>query len=65
MGFARPSWGDGCAARVQHQSVGTAGAAANSGYVNHFGLLAGLEKRYGLPCLGQACSSSNGVLPLP
>jgi hypothetical protein len=46
-------------------SGATAGAASNSTYVNHFGLLAALETAYGLSCLGQACMSSNGLLPLP
>lgn len=34
-------------------------------YVNHFGVLAGIERAYRLPCLHQACRSSNGVLRLP
>ena len=46
-------------------STATAGAPANSSYVNHFGLLAGLEKAYGLACLAEACTSSNGLLPFP
>lgn len=33
-------------------------------YVNHFGVLAGLERAYGVRCLGQACSPENGLLPL-
>jgi hypothetical protein len=46
-------------------SAATVGAAASSSYLNQFGVLAGLEKRYGVPCLGEACTSSNGSLPLP
>jgi phosphatidylinositol-3-phosphatase len=33
-------------------------------YVNHFGLLAGLERAYHLACLAQACAATNGLLPL-
>ena len=36
----------------------------DNAYVNHFGLLAGIEKAYGLPCLQDACSPSNGLLTL-
>ena len=46
-------------------SATTKGKANYSAYVNHFGMLAGLEATYHLPCLAQACSKSNGMLPLP
>lgn len=45
-------------------SDATRGAGRYTSYVNHFGLLAGLENRFGVSCLAQACSSSNGRLPI-
>jgi beta-glucanase (GH16 family) len=45
-------------------SAATQGHANLTSYVNHFGLLAGLERAYGLPCLAGACQAANGVLPL-
>ena len=36
---------------------------SNSSYVNHWGVLAGIERAYGVPCLGGACNTgSNGLL---
>ncbi|MGH9069406.1 MAG: cell wall-binding repeat-containing protein [Acidimicrobiales bacterium] len=46
-------------------SAATRGKGAYSRYVNHFGLLAGLERAYGLSCLASACdTASNGLLPV-
>ncbi|MGB9111898.1 MAG: alkaline phosphatase family protein [Acidimicrobiales bacterium] len=45
-------------------SAATKGMADDNTYVNHFGLLAGIEKAYGLSCLQEACSPSNGLLTL-
>lgn len=45
-------------------SQATKGKADYSRYVNTFGMLAGIEKAYGLHCLELACSSSNGILPV-
>lgn len=46
-------------------SAATERQAPDTSYVNHFGLLAGIERLYGLPCLQNACAPSNGVLELP
>ena len=45
-------------------SNATKGRADYTRYVNTFGMLAGIEKAYGLRCLALACSASNGVLPV-
>ena len=45
-------------------SAGTAGKGQNASYVNHFGVLRGIEAAYGLPYLGQAANAANGQLPL-
>ncbi len=46
-------------------SNSTRGAEPYARYVNHFGVLAGIERLYKLHCLEQACNGSNGRLPLP
>jgi len=46
-------------------SAATRGGRDLTAYLNHFGLLSGLEQTYHLGCLGQACSAVNGRLPLP
>jgi acid phosphatase len=45
-------------------SAATAGKPDYTAYVNHFGLLASIEKAFGLGCMNQACTASNGHLAL-
>lgn len=45
-------------------SAAKAGVGSYTAYHNHWGTLAGIEAAYGLPCLANACSSSNGKLPV-
>jgi hypothetical protein len=47
-------------------SAATTGAANYTSYVNHWGVLGGIEQAYGLSYLGNAANSpANGRLPLP
>jgi acid phosphatase len=46
-------------------SAATKGAASYPSYVNHWGVLGGIEQSYGLPFLGDAATpATNGRLPL-
>ncbi len=45
-------------------SAATAHRGDYRSYLNGFGVLAGIERAYGLSCLAQACRRSNGILPL-
>lgn len=43
----------------------TLGKGPDNRYLNEFGILAGIERAYHVPCLAEACNAANGVLPLP
>lgn len=46
-------------------SAATKHRHSDTSYVNDFGLLAGIERAFRLPCLKRACHSANGLLMLP